>query len=371
MTRPRIAHFLLVPELAGSPPNRAALDAYRDLGFHIDLYAPRGGPDVSDLGEHVSALPVEYGVRWLARHAASPRWRRYSAFSGTTEDPQAVAGLLSRLHRRPLITFADEIYSGTYAGDRPRRWKQLCRQGMARARLTIVNEAERIPLQRDYAGLPPDAPVIVYPGCFHAPPEPGDRQALRAFRGLPQDALVLAYSGVFNHGNGGLWLLRALEDCPELWVWGQVLHNDPLVNGLLTQVRGGERLVLEPSRLGWREAWASMAAVDIGQVVYLSDAPQFRHMGIASNRLCMFLTMGVPVIASRQPSFAFLEEHDCGVLIDGPEQMAEAVRRIAARLETMKANALRCSQEVIRAPQRWQELREAIAAVVPPRGGAG
>ena len=369
MSQPRVAHFLLTPQLAGSPPNRAALDAYRDLGFHVDLFAPGGGPDTRTLGPDVSGFPVDYGYRWLARHALSPRWQRYAALSGTTEDPQGVAGVIARLHRRPLITFADEIFSGSYAGNRSERWKHLCRSNMARARLTIVNEQERISLQRAYAGLPPQAEVIVYPGCFHEPPAPDDRHSLRASRGLPQDALVMAYSGVFHDCNGGLWLMQALEECPELWVWGQVLHEDPLVHGLMRQARGSERLVLEASRMGWQEAWASMGAVDIGQVIYLKDAPQFHHMGIASNRLCMFLTMGVPVIASRQPSFSFLEEYDCGVLIDGPDEMAAAVRRIGSRLELMRANALHCSREYIRAPQRWRELRDALAAVVGQRDG--
>lgn len=360
----RVAHFLLHPELADSPPNNAAIRAFLELGHGVDLFAPRGGPKGNRYGSMVFMQTCEYGNSWIAAQLWRPRWGQYAAFSGTTEDPMALAGLLSRVHRRPLITFADEIYSGRYAGNRSDRWKRLCRFGMRNAALTIVNERERIPLQRAYAGLREEQPITVYPGCFHDPPPAGNRQELRASRGIPSDALVLAFSGVFNHGNGGLWLLEALERCPDLWVWGQVLHNDPLVHGLLTRVRGGERLVLEPQRLGWREAWSSMAAVDIGQVVYLYDAPQFQHMGTASNRLCMFLCMGIPVIASRQPSFSFIEEYNCGVLIDDPSEMPAAVNTIGSQLDRMKANATRCARDYIRAPVAYRQLRESLAAVL-------
>jgi hypothetical protein len=359
-----IAHFLLHPELADSPPNNAAIRAILELGYGVDLYAPRGGADGARYGSMVSSHACEYGNSWIARQVWRPKWRKYAAFTGTTEDPMALAGLLSRVHRRPLITFADEIYSGSYAGNRGDRWKRLCRFGMRNAALTIVNERERIPLQRTYAGLSEHQPISVYPGCFHDPPPLGDRERLRAARGLPSDALVLSYSGVFNHGNGGLWLLEALERCPDLWVWGQIVHNDPLVHGLLPRVRGGERLVLEPKRLSWRAAWSSMAAVDIGQVVYLYDAPQFRHMGTASNRLCMFLSMGIPVIASRQPSFSFTEDYNCGVLIDDCSEMPKAVETIASQLHLMKANAKRCAQDYIRAPEAYRQLRESIAMAV-------
>jgi glycosyltransferase involved in cell wall biosynthesis len=275
----------------------------------------------------------------------------------------AIAGVLGWSHRRPVITFADEIKSDAYSGNRSGRWKALCRFGMRQSVLTVVNTEERIELQRGYAGLAPDAAVTVYPGCFRETPEPGDRQALRAAYGFPEDALVLVYSGVMNLGNGGLWIAEALGRCPGVWVWGQIRNLDPFTLGLLERLEGHERLVLEGASLGWQGTWASMAAADIGLVVYLQQASQFQRMGVASNRLCMFLSMGVPVIASRQPSFEFIERYDCGVLIDGPEHMPAAIDRIAARLEPMRANALDCAREYIRAPARYAQLRDALRAV--------
>jgi len=362
MKRKHAAHFLLIPELAYSPPNDALVSALLALGYKVDLFAPGGDFDVSRYGPEVSARSVCYGYRWLARNLLSSRWLGYSLFSGTTEDPMAVAGNLARLYRKPCVTMADEIKNAGFNGNRSRRWKSLCRLGMRASTFTVVNEAERVDIQREYAGMSPDHPVMVYPGCFRETPPPMDRLAVRRARGLPDDALVVCYSGVFNQGNGGLWLARAVADAdPHVCFWGQVVGQDALLRGLLKSMRGSERLVLEGDRLSWRDAWASMGGADIGIVVYLQEAPQFRHMGIASNRLCMFLAMGVPVIASRQPSFEFIERYDCGVLVENEDEFVAAIGHIANRLDEMKANASRCAREYIDAPGRFGMLQQRLA----------
>jgi glycosyltransferase involved in cell wall biosynthesis len=106
-----------------------------------------------------------------------------------------------------------------------------------------------------------------------------------------------------------------------------------------------------------------MAGVDIGVVVYLFNAPQFQNMGTSSNRLCMFLSMGVPVIASRQPSFEFLEKYDCGVLVENEREFIDAIDTIQNRLPEMKENALRCAKEYIDAPGKYKKLVEALASL--------
>jgi hypothetical protein len=356
--RRRAGHFLLNRFLAGSPPNEAIVAALEEAGLDVDLFAPGAEP-----GSGI--LSLEYGYGWIAKNVASPRWRRYDVFSGTSEDPMAIVGVLSRLHRKPSFCLADEIFSGSYSGDRPERWKALCRSGMRRSRFTIVNDPARVGLQREYAGLSPSHPVVVFPGCFREAPAAGDRHALRERLGIPHDAFVACYSGVFNLGNGGLWMVDLLEREPDLHVWGQLIAPDPLARGLLGRLRGADRMHLEETRLGWREAWSSMAAADAGIVVYLQDGPQFRNMGISSNRLCMFLSMGVPVVASRQPSFEFVERYECGVLVDDEEEFVKAFDRIRGDLPRFRANALRCAREHIRASERYEELKTALGSVLP------
>ena len=236
----RIAHFLMVPELSRSPPSEALISAYLELGYAVDLYAP-GICRIDDYGPALSSRGVEYGKRWLLRNVWRPKWRRYAAFSGTSEDPLALVGLLSAIHRRPAIALADEIKSGAYYGDRPEDWKRLCRFGMRQASLTIVNEAERIELQRDYAGLCLHSPFVVYPGGYRQPPAPVDRSNQRQAWGMPEDVLVLGASGFFNLTAGAEWLIEALENVPDLHAVLQPLgHLEQYPLASPAQIRFGD-----------------------------------------------------------------------------------------------------------------------------------
>jgi glycosyltransferase involved in cell wall biosynthesis len=359
----RVAHFLFHSELAESPPNDALVRAWSELGCGIDFYAPAGDPThPHHLGPPI--LPVEYGPRWLLQNAWRPAWRRYAAFSCTTENPAAVAGTLARVHRRPLLVLADEIRAGAYRGNTSESWKRRCHAAMRRADLTIVNDDSRVSLQRDYTGLPAARPIVVYPGGYLHPPAPVDRATQRAQWGFAADDLVLGFSGAFSTGNGGHWFVEAIQRTPGLRGVAQPLWVDEMTRFLLPRIEGRERLYVEPRRLHWHEAWSQAAALDIGLAIYLQPGAQFQLMGTSSNRLCMFLAMGVPVIASRQASFQFLEEYDCGVLVDSAEELRAAVDRIAARLDPMKANAKRCWGEHARTEERYQALVRQIGAIL-------
>jgi hypothetical protein len=78
----------------------------------------------------------------------------------------------------------------------------------------------------------------------------------------------------------------------------------------------------------------------------------------------MFLAMGVPVIASRQDSFQFLEQFGCGILVDDSRGFSTAVDSIRERLPEMRANAFRCWKDCIRTPERYIELRQAVDGVL-------
>lgn len=308
--------------------------------------------------------PVEYGRRWLFRNLVGRRWRQYVSFSGTCEDPLGVIGPLSLIHRRPFFVLADEIKSGQYRGDSPESWKGLCRFAMRRASFQIVNDQSRLELQRRYSGANERQPMLVYPGAFRNPPDGADRALLLKTWGFPSNAFVLGFSGGFNLTAGADWLVRAVQSDSEVRAVIQPLNVDPLVRLLLRKMEGHQRVFVEEHRLPWREAWSQAACFDGGVCIYRNPAPQFQNMGTSSNRLCMFLAMGVPVIASRQPSFQFIEDYDCGILVDNEDEFIAAIDRIRDRLEPMKANALRCAREYIDAPGKYLVLRDAIAELL-------
>lgn len=357
----RAAHFLLIPELLESPPNKAILTALIDNGLEVDVFAPGMTPGLA-YGGAVRTQAVTYSWRWLMKQCWKSQWRSYACFSGSSEDPLAILGVLAAIHQRPCFVLADEIKSGAYSGNRSESWKRLCRWTNRKAAFNIVNDRSRLALLRDYAGLDQNAKMVVYPGCFHKPPVPtaDHRDKVRSEWGFPSDALVIAASGGFNLTAGADWLIESLRSDQNLHAVIQPLGCDDLSRFLLGQLGMGSRLFIETRRLSWTEAWQSAVGMDIGVAIYNNPAPQFQAMGISSNRLCMFLAMGVPVIASRQASFEFLETYGCGVMVSDGHEFRQAVGFIRDNLERMRAGCNRCFEEYIMPPDRYSTLAAAI-----------
>ena len=360
----KAAHFLLVKELAHSPPNDAIVSALRELNMEVDLFAPGMTDEDVHYGKGVRGRSAEYGVKWLARNLFSRRWMEYSVFSGTCEDPMVVVGMLGQVYRRPTFCLADEIRAGAYRGNAREYWKKLARFGMRRAGFNIVNDEARVDLQREYAGISARRPIIVYPGSFREPPAPGDRDRLRSLWGVQRDSIVISHSGHFYMTGGADALLQAVMDDEQLFALIQPVSLDEMTAFLLANLRCSDRIYVEPGRLSWHEAWASMAGVDIGLVMYRNPAPQFQRMGTSSNKLCMYLSMGVPVIALRQDSFKFIEEYECGVLVEDGAPLAPAIDIIRNRQEEMRKNALVCAKEYIAPQRKYITLAESIANLI-------
>jgi hypothetical protein len=92
-------------------------------------------------------------------------------------------------------------------------------------------------------------------------------------------------------------------------------------------------------------------------------------MGISSNRLCMFIAMGVPVICSRQESFRFVEDYRCGVMVGSYQEFLAAIQTIGHNLKAMRQNCRHCLQEYIMPPDRFPRLGKAISAITPSGKG--
>jgi len=362
MSTKRAAHFLLIPELLYSPPNRAIIEALIASGYEVHVFSPGLMSSSTDYGPKVFAHTANFSFRWIAKAIFHPFWWSVRCISGTSEEPLAVVGLLAFILKKKSFVLADEIKAGSYRGNSSERWKNLCRWAMKQANFNIVNDQSRVSLLREYVPLPPKAQIIVYPGCFHQPPEPSAkyREELRQHWLIPSDALVVASSGGFNLTAGADWLIRALKDRPELYAVIQPLGVDPLALFLLENIPPIDRVFLQRDRLSWNEAWRSAVGFDIGMAIYTNQAPQFQKMGISSNRLCMFIAMGVPVICSAQDSFAFVSRYECGAVVSDYTEFLEAISYISANLIQMRENCRRCFRDYIMPKDRFPALSRAV-----------
>jgi glycosyltransferase involved in cell wall biosynthesis len=357
----KAAHFLLIPELLYSPPNHAIITAYIENGYSVDVYSPGKIESPTNYGKLVRTYFVAYTWVWLARNIWNLSWLKYSCFSGTSEDPLAFVGCLALIYQKKSFALVDEIKSGSYSGDRSSHWKSWCKAGMKRAHFNIVNDKSRIDLLREYVPLKKTQKIIVFPGCYIQPPTPNHSPSeIKKSWGFPEDAFVVASSGGFNMTAGADWLIHSLRDQVEIYSVIQPLGITPLSMFLLENLNYRNRLFIQKDRLSWEDAWKQSIGFDIGLCIYLNPAPQFQKMGISSNRLCMFIAMGIPVIASRQESFKFLEQYNCGILVSSYNEFKLAIQQIKKNHRQMKNNCRICFDEYLQPLIYYQNLSTEI-----------
>lgn len=353
---PRAAFFELRADYFGRPFEDGIIRALLDAGFAVDLFAPGGELPQTMYPDSVRRMAIEYRRSWLQRHLRISRWREYDLFLGTADLPMAFAGIISRLVRRPAVTAADEIFVGGYEGSATAYWRRLARWGMHGAEFTILTDLCRIPLQREYATLPGDHEYFAYPSCYSFPYSGPSREEARRRLGIAEDEFVLSFTGTFTQNNGAHWIVRLLDAMPDVRLMIQPGgYTDPVLDALLARER---RIVYLPERIGWMESMSLTAAADAGVVFYLSDKPQFQLMGASSQKLCTYLWLGIPVIATRQESFGFIECLHSGELIGGEEELAAAVARIRASRESYANNTRRTVEEHIRPMEKRALLSE-------------
>jgi glycosyltransferase involved in cell wall biosynthesis len=358
----KAAHFLLIPELLYSPPNNAIINAYLENNYLVDVYSPGSLPKTTTYGENVRTFQISYSWFWLFRHVVDLKWVDYNCFSGTSEDPLVVVGILSVVYNKSSFSLVDEIKSGSYRGDRSEKWKKICQWAIRRSSFQIVNDINRISLLKEYAKIKKDHSIIVYPGCFTDIPmrDVEERKRFRKEWGLANDAFVIGSSGGFNMTAGADWLIDAIKEIEDIHAVIQPLGVSPLSIFLLQSLSFSDRIYVQTERLGWKEAWNSAQDLDIGLCIYTNQAPQFQKMGISSNRLCMFLAMGVPIIASYQKSFGFLEKYDCGIMVSNYEEFKSAILRIRRDYQRMSLNCQYCVEDFVRPREYYKVLKHKI-----------
>jgi len=225
-----------------------------------------------------------------------------------------------------------------------------------------VNDNHRIALLRSYAKLGNESQVIVYPGSFYELPEKNQiiRDRIRRQWGFIKGEFVIGASGGFNMTSGADWLLKTMKNTQDLFAVIQPLGVSQLALYLLGELEFIDRMFIQNERLSWKDAWLTAQGFDLGLCIYSNPASQFQKMGISSNRLCMFLAMGVPVIASRQESFNFLEDYECGIMVSSYDEFRIAVDTIRSNHQKMKDNCEKCFRDYIQPNNYFQRLKSFI-----------
>jgi len=358
----RAAFFELFADYFGRPSDDGVIRALLDAGFLVDVFAPGGELPQSVYDDRVRRHDVTFRRTWLQSHLRRSFVRHYDLFLGTADLPMAFAGALAKLARKPLVTVCDEVFIGGLEGAAVSVWKNATRWAMRQSELTVITDLAREPLQRAYAALPPEHPFVQYPSCFATPYAGRSRDDVRRSLGVADDELVLSFTGALSETNGAEWLVRLIDRLPpKTRVLIQPGGRPPaVVDALVSRL---DRTIYRPDRLSWRDAAELTNAADISLVFYRSTFPEFLQMGLSSQKLCTSLWLGIPVVATTQPSFHFIRDYGCGELIERQEEIVAAIERIAADRDRYAANCRRAMEEYVKPAERLRDLTARFAEV--------
>jgi len=355
----RAAYFLARTDYFGRPLDDGVIRALLKADFMVDVFMPGDIGQQSIYPSDVNLLRIDYRAAWLRRHMNPGEWRKYRVFLGTCDLPMAFAGILAAISMRPVVTVCDEIYMERQ-GPAVRYWKFLSKMGMRRSQFTIIPDLCRSTLQREYARLNDKHMFVPYPCSFPAPIEGLNTEAVRQSLGIGEQEFVLSLTGGFHQFSGAPEAIRLLDrDNSSLCLMIQTGGVPEMVtHELLKKLARNYRVCYLPERVGWREAAKIASAGNVGLVFYKSALLDDQTVGLSSQKLCTFLLLGKPVVASWQTSFEFIEEFECGVLIKKESDLLGAINRIRQNYMHYANNALRCVEEYIQPMRKLNALSD-------------
>lgn len=359
----RAAYVQLRADYFGRPFDDGIIRALLAAGYEVDIYAPDGDLPQDVYPATVRRYTVEFRRSWLAANAGRSRWRRYGLFLGNPDLGSACAAVLARAVSRPFVNACEEVYFGGYEGSAIGWWRTLARWAARRARFTVITDLCRAGIQREYAGLGAAHRFLPYPSCYpiaYAGPDRGEvRRGLR----ISNDESVLSVSGALTEGNAAHWILGELDRIRGRLLIQPGNRPDAVLETLVARLANEGRATYLPERVPWLRAAELTAAADTGTALYLSPKPQFQLMGVSSQKLGTCLWLGIPVVATRQPSFEFIRDFGCGVLIDRREELAGAIEAIRSDAARFSAGAARAVAEYVRPAEKVAALTEAFASL--------
>jgi hypothetical protein len=312
-----------------------------DQGWQVDLYTTLSPQHPTPFfgRDRVRLLPFEMtraGTVGLIRRLALRR-PRYRWIVTVPQWGLHYAALAGRLAGIPLGCISDELKCDAEAATAGLRlWKARERRAHQRCRWTIALSSERADFIREENRLGADHRIFVVPNATRGP-------ARRVPSHYYHDTLSLTASARILLHSGSLWwpaaneLIASTDAWPSDWV---VVFQGRLV---APRAAGHEaphlrftEQVLPASLLDYATSSAA-----IGLALYDTSCTNNRLMGTASGKLALYMKNTLPVIATDQSGFGWLEREHCGVCVSSVRDIPAAADRIWRDYEAYVRNVRR------------------------------
>ena len=287
---------------------------------------------------------------------------RYTCLIGVEPLGLAVAHGVAAREKAPLVYYNLELYHEpdirTVKDRVAIALERLCNRD---AVFTITLDQQRAKIISEQNGVPMGS-IVTVPVSADGDPFRDKTDYLRERLGLAQDDRIILYAGFLADWAYCKEMAEAARQWPDNWVL--VLHthgfHDPAYVRKVRQAEGRNvRFSMTP--VPYDDLPAFLASAEIGVALYKDLGANFNLIGSASGKLAHYLKSGLPVIVNSYPHIArVVEKYGCGVAIDGPGNMADAIQTILDNYESMRDGAFRCYEENYRFSRHFIKVIERI-----------
>ena len=169
---------------------------------------------------------------------------------------------------------------------------------------------------------------------------------------IPTDKNIILHSG----GLGKWFCSKELAEAAMQWSENNVLvfHTSHIVNHdsyfqtVKSLVSDSEKVFFSTKPVPNEELDRLVASAKIGIALYSLAELGYRaeNMGLAAGKIGNYLKCGIPVIATKVHSLSYIEDYKCGILVDNPTQINDAIDVILRNYDNYANNSYTCYENL-------------------------
>ena len=200
--------------------------------------------------------------------------------------------------------------------------------------------------------------LLYLPNASHTPIYQRKSTYLGDMLNIPSDKRILLHSG----GLGTWFQCKELAKSTEQWSNDYVLvfhtshqvETTPYYKEMKNEIQSNGKVFYSTTPVSNEVLDELVASAYIGVALYSVDVLGYRatYMGLAAGKIGNYLKCGKPVIATRLPSLSYIEEYQCGFLVEDVSEVKDAMIKIAKNYALFSENAYKCYQKMWE-PQRY------------------
>lgn len=226
---------------------------------------------------------------------------------------------------------------------------------------TITQDLERGRLIAEENGIQENS-IITVPVCAEGEPFKEKTSCLRDKFRLDENTRIIVYAGFIAD-----WAMCAeIAESAQSWPkdWALVFHthgyND---ENYIKNIRRFEskNILFSMSPVPYNELPAFLASADIGIALYRNLGANFTLISSASGKLAHYLKSGLPVVVNSYPSISkVINQYTCGIAIDEPSQLQDAISNIFLNYQQMQSGAYQCYDDQYRFSRFFNKVVDRI-----------